>query len=107
MHLWNYDYAGHPRKGSTLVRDCVRCGVEELRGPQKRMRRWLLGGVEVKVGMCPPSCEVSEPTFTIVVSPDRWFVRRRRGRSGDTIVAAGVCATVGEGVEAAVKAVKE
>jgi hypothetical protein len=44
--------------------------------------------------------------YTIVVSSERWVVRKRRGRGGDSIVAAGACATVGEGIEAAVKAVK-
>jgi hypothetical protein len=106
MHRWNYTYADHPRQGSTLVRDCVQCGVEELRGAEKRMRRWVRNGVEVKIGMCPPPCEAAEPMYTIVVSSERWVVRKRRGRGGDSIVAAGACATVGEGIEAAVKAVK-
>lgn len=105
-HRWSLSNNGCKRKGGALVRDCIVCGIEEVVHPPKWARTWYLLGEAVKSGISPPPCEAAGPTFTIVVSSERWHVKQRRGRSGDKIVAHGLCSSVAEGFAEAGKVVK-
>lgn len=83
-HKWSRDNAGTVRKGWTLRRDCLTCGVEhwshERPGTLPAVHEYRNGGKVIHVGRHATPCtdhRKVEPGLRIIVEGRKWIVMER------------------------------
>lgn len=83
-HKWSADHAGTVRKGWTLRRDCLTCGVEhwihERPGTLPAVHEYRNGGKVIHVGRHATPCKDKrkvERGMRIIVEGRKWTVMER------------------------------